>query len=124
MIILKLFFYLFITRSLIASRKIFQEIISNFQTNQEEITFETNDDGLTVKNYIEGTHIDSRYMRSQLKLKSSEFDSFRIADEASITFCLRELRALLNFADSLQANVRMKFDKAGRLVHSFVKRRQ
>lgn len=73
-----------------------------------------------MKNYIEGTHTDSRYMRSRLKLKSSEFDSFCATDEVSITFCLRELRALLSLADSLQLNISMEFDKAGKLVPTHI----
>lgn len=37
--------------------------------NTEELTFELNTTKLIVKNYVEGTHVDQRYMRSQITIQ-------------------------------------------------------
>lgn len=52
-----------------SSHKLFSEISNNFQMNEEEITLEAGADSLTVKNYVEGSHVDRKFMRSQLALK-------------------------------------------------------
>lgn len=52
-----------------ASHKVFTDIVGNFQTNEEEITFEAKPGNLVAKNYVEGAHIDKRLMRTQYNLK-------------------------------------------------------
>ncbi|XP_055902460.1 cell cycle checkpoint control protein RAD9A [Eupeodes corollae] len=95
------------------SYKIFQEIVSNFQTAEEEITFEVRTDKVNVKNYVEGSLVNDKFMRSQLKLTSDEFEDYNISEQTSVTFCLKEFRAFLMFSEALFENLNIKFRDAG-----------
>lgn len=48
--------------------------------------------------------------------RSQEFDDYRIAEPTTITFCLKELRAILNFADALSLDMTINFESAGKYV--------
>lgn len=54
---------------LVAKHKLFADIVSNFKINEEELTIEGSADRIIVKNYVEGTDVDNRFVRSQLTLK-------------------------------------------------------
>ncbi|XP_055384283.1 cell cycle checkpoint control protein RAD9A [Condylostylus longicornis] len=95
------------------STKIFSDISNNFQMQEDEITMVAESNRLIVKNYIDGQVIDPKFMRSQLKLKGEEFDVYSIKKECSITYCLREFRALLHFAESLNIDISVFFEEAG-----------
>lgn len=47
-------------------------------------------------------------------LRPEEFESYKIGESTTITFCMRELRAILNFAESMNVNITANFDIAGR----------
>uniref|UniRef100_A0A1B0AI90 Cell cycle checkpoint control protein RAD9A n=1 Tax=Glossina pallidipes TaxID=7398 RepID=A0A1B0AI90_GLOPL len=98
---------------LVGSYKIFNDISNNFNTAEAEITLEVNSNGLTAKNYIEGSRVNDRFMRSQLKLSPVEFESYNIPQETAITFSLKEFRSFLSFAESLGENISLHFDQAG-----------
>lgn len=53
-------------------------------------------------------------VRTELTLEPSEFDSFHIGVETTITFSLKELRALLSFAEFFNIAVSGHFDTPGR----------
>lgn len=50
-------------------------------------------------------------MRSQLTLKPQEFDKYLIRLETSLTFCLKEFRAFLNFAEAVNLDLNVNFEK-------------
>uniref|UniRef100_W8BYD2 Cell cycle checkpoint control protein n=1 Tax=Ceratitis capitata TaxID=7213 RepID=W8BYD2_CERCA len=95
------------------SHKIFTEISNNFNPAEEEITLEAQDKKINVKNYVEGSRVNEKFMRSQLQLNADEFDKYNIEKQTSITFCLKEFRALLMFAEALNESVCLQFDMAG-----------
>jgi hypothetical protein len=43
-----------------------------------------------------------------------EFEEYKIDSETTITFCLKELRAILHFAEVLLQPINIYFDRAGR----------
>lgn len=45
--------------------------------------------------------------------RPDEFESYRIGAETSITFSLRELRAILNFAEALSLDMSVNFETSG-----------
>jgi len=53
-------------------------------------------------------------VRTELCLESGEFDNYSIGVDTSITFCLREFRALLSFAEAVNLPVTANFDTGGR----------
>lgn len=46
--------------------------------------------------------------------RPEEFENYKIAEAATITFCMRELRAILNFAESMNISVSANFDGPGK----------
>lgn len=54
---------------LTAGHKLFEEIVGNFQANEEELTLDASGAELVVKNFVEGATVDRRYMRSQMVIK-------------------------------------------------------
>lgn len=52
-----------------ASHRLFDEIVGNFQANEEELTLDASRTELMVKNFVEGATVDRRYMRSQMAIK-------------------------------------------------------
>lgn len=51
------------------SHKVFDRIVENFMSNEEELTFEAATNQLDVRNYVEGTMVDKRFMRSHMQMK-------------------------------------------------------
>ncbi|XP_017037598.1 cell cycle checkpoint control protein RAD9A [Drosophila kikkawai] len=94
--------------------KLFTDISNNFNTTEEELTLEANSGSLVAKNYIEGARVNDKFMRTQLKLKPNEFDQYQVTKETVITFCIKEFRAFLLFAECLNASLNLEFDEAGR----------
>lgn len=52
-----------------AGHRLFDEIVGNFQANEEELTLDASAAELMVKNFVEGATVDRRYMRSQMAIK-------------------------------------------------------
>nr|XP_014096382.1 cell cycle checkpoint control protein RAD9A isoform X1 [Bactrocera oleae] len=95
------------------SHKTFTEISNNFNPAEEEITLEAQEKKVNVMNYVEGSRVNEKFMRSQLQLNADEFETYKIEKETSITFCLKELRAFLMFAEALNESLCLHFDEAG-----------
>lgn len=53
--------------------------------------------------------------------RPDEFESFKIGESTIITFCMRELRAILNFAESMNTGISANFDTAGKWVMCIAK---
>lgn len=75
-----------------------------------------------LRNYID-TNIDlTKVIRTQISLKSVEFDSYVIGTETTITFTLKEFKALLAFAEALSLPLQLQFETTGRpavfIVHN------
>lgn len=52
--------------------------------------------------------------------RPEEFENYKIAEETTITFCMRELRAILNFAESMNISVSANFEGPGKYaMHIF-----
>lgn len=52
--------------------------------------------------------------RTQLALGIGEFDRYTVGNETSVTFCLKEVRALLTFSESVGVPITANFETAGR----------
>lgn len=77
------------------------------------MTLEAMGNGLTAKNYIEGARVNDKFMRSQLKLSPTEFESYNIHEESAVTFSLKEFRSFLLFAESIGESITLNFNEAG-----------
>ncbi|XP_063732857.1 cell cycle checkpoint control protein RAD9A isoform X2 [Eleginops maclovinus] len=92
------------------------DTVVHFSPSLEEVTVSVSDDQMWVKNHVEDEADRSKAMLTELCLASDEFDNFSVQVHNSVTFCLKELRGLLVFAESTGLPISMYFDEPGRPV--------
>ena len=66
-----------------------------------------------MKNYVDEQHRDKQVVRTQLSMQPGEFRKYDIGSEAKVTFCLKELRAITTFADSVAEPISAYFMDGG-----------
>ncbi|KAH9488531.1 cell cycle checkpoint control protein rad9a [Bulinus truncatus] len=99
-----------------APPKLLCEAVLNFQNNQEEITLIIRPDYLALKNYVEDETDSSKIMHTELTLSPDEFESYRVGVDSDVTFCLREMRAVLSFCDLTGLPLIAQFEEPGRPI--------
>lgn len=92
------------------------EAIQNFQQNLVEITLEILSQKVLLRNYIDDTSNIANTTRTQLVLGRAEFDRYVVNTEATITFCLKELKAILNFSELTKVPLSIYFESAGKPI--------
>ncbi|KOB71999.1 putative RAD9-like protein A [Operophtera brumata] len=115
------------TKDLVPNRitspqRILSEALSNFQSSDDQVTLEASSQSMLLRNYID-TNVDlSKIIRTQISLKPLEFDSYAIGVDTTITFTLKEFRALLAFAEALNLPLQLQFETTGKpavfIVHN------
>ncbi|XP_033748708.1 cell cycle checkpoint control protein RAD9A-like [Pecten maximus] len=101
---------------LTAHPKLLSDAVLNFQSNQEEITLIASPERISLKNYVEEEPDPNKVMHTMLNLDPSEFDSCQVGVDAEITFCLKELRAILSFGEATGMPISLQFETSGRPV--------
>lgn len=51
------------------NHKIFNNIVSSFKANEEELSIKANERNIVIQNYEDGTQVDQRFVRSQITLR-------------------------------------------------------
>ncbi|XP_021346339.1 cell cycle checkpoint control protein RAD9A-like [Mizuhopecten yessoensis] len=101
---------------LTAHPKLLSEAVLNFQSNQEEITLIASPERISLKNYVDEEPDPNKVMHTMLNLDPSEFDSCQVGVDTEITFCLKELRAILSFGEATGMPISIQFETSGRPV--------
>ncbi|KAF7262174.1 hypothetical protein EG68_00569 [Paragonimus skrjabini miyazakii] len=96
---------------LVLSTKILSEVLNNFRQSSEEITVILKDGECTFQNYI--LQGDPNNILTQLPLSASEFDAYLVGCTCELTFCQKELRALLTFCELISPILRIYCDRPG-----------
>lgn len=97
--------------------KVLSEVVTNFPNSLEEVTLLAQPEGVQLKNYVEEDSIDgTRVPFTEISLAPAEFDDYQIGVDASVTFCLKELRAVLLFTDAINHNLSLRFETAGKPI--------
>ncbi|KAI7798365.1 cell cycle checkpoint control protein RAD9B [Triplophysa rosa] len=100
---------------LTAQPKLLSDIVVHFPVSQEEVTLSVSSAKMSLKTFCdEGTRIKG--MNTELSLHPDEFDYFQVGVDSAVTFCLKELRGFLNFAESHGLPVSWQFGVAGQPV--------
>ncbi|CAJ1058440.1 cell cycle checkpoint control protein RAD9A [Xyrichtys novacula] len=89
------------------------DTVIHFPQSVDEVTVSVNDERMWFRNHVEDEAEQARAMLTELCLASDEFDHFAVKSHGSITFCLKELRGLLVFAESTGLPITMYFDEPG-----------
>ncbi|XP_057326334.1 cell cycle checkpoint control protein RAD9A [Microplitis mediator] len=106
---------------LIIQPKILSDAIQNFQQNLTEITLDVSSDKILLRNYVNETSNLSNLTRTQLALAIGEFDTYKIGQDACVTFCMKEVRPFLSLAEMVERPIHLLFEIAGRPVVFVVK---
>jgi hypothetical protein len=69
-----------------------------------------------MRNYIDDEPDPSKVVHSQLTLAPEEFDEFQIGVDATITFCLKEFRAILSFSEFMNTPLNVYFEGTGQPI--------
>ncbi|XP_055023545.2 cell cycle checkpoint control protein RAD9B isoform X3 [Misgurnus anguillicaudatus] len=101
---------------LTAQPKLLGDIVVFFPVSQEEITLSVSSDKITLKNFCEEDNPRIKGMNTEVSLHPNEFEYFQVGVDSAITFCLKELRGLLIFAESHGLPVSAQFGVAGQPI--------
>ncbi|XP_017881654.1 cell cycle checkpoint control protein RAD9A [Ceratina calcarata] len=94
--------------------QVFGDAIQNFHQQLVEITLEVAAQKLLLRNYVDDTTGLSNTTRTQLVLAKGEFNRYDVSSETAITFCMKEFKSILSFAETVGASVSIYFGAAGR----------
>lgn len=54
---------------LAGNHKLFSNLVSNFKANEEELSITATENEIVAQNFVEGSHVDNRFVRSQITIK-------------------------------------------------------
>ncbi|KAM4050843.1 cell cycle checkpoint control protein RAD9B isoform 2-T2 [Anomaloglossus baeobatrachus] len=90
------------------------DILIHFPSYQEEITLTSTPHKIILKSYSEEDTGSSKLMHTEIHLSPDEFNDFQInIDSCDVTFCLKEVRGFLSFAEATSAVIAIHFRKPG-----------
>ncbi|XP_033014998.1 cell cycle checkpoint control protein RAD9A isoform X1 [Lacerta agilis] len=98
-----------------APPRLLVDAVVHFPLTQAEVTLSASPSGkVTLRSYLEEETEPSRMMVTELCLSEDEFQAFHVKEETQVTFCLKEFRGLLSFAESSNLPLNIHFDIPGR----------
>ncbi|XP_061585825.1 cell cycle checkpoint control protein RAD9B [Cololabis saira] len=98
-----------------APARLLADMVMHFPVYQEEITLSMTAVRVSLRNYCEEGKGHLK-MHTEMSLHPDEFDYFQIGALLDITFCLKELRGFLSFAEAHSLSVLVHFGAAGQPV--------
>ena len=99
------------------------EAANNFLTSQEEVTMSARARVFRLRNYVDQLEEEQRAaVHTVLSMQPGEFETYSIEAEeeeeaeagSDLTYCLKELRAMISFADAFNLSLTASFDEGGR----------
>lgn len=100
--------------------KIMWELLANLYNSQDEITWKVTKNNLIIKNFLEPED-ECEGLRTEISVNKSEFDNFKIEKETEVTFCLKELRAVLLFSDGVSLPLTFNFSTSSKPIVFIIK---
>ncbi|XP_053139289.1 cell cycle checkpoint control protein RAD9A isoform X2 [Hemicordylus capensis] len=101
--------------SLRAPPRLLVDAVVHFPLTLAEVTLGASPAGkVSFRSYLEEETELGRMMVTELCLSEDEFQAFHVKQETQVTFCLKEFRGLLSFAESSNLPLSIHFDTPGR----------
>lgn len=101
------------SNSLSAQPRLLMDTVVHFPNTQEEVTLQVDGKKVLLRNYTEPNSDPRRTMLTELSILPQEFDRFNVDSPSEITFCLKELRGLLTFAEVSRLPINIHFAGPG-----------
>ncbi|XP_065492353.1 cell cycle checkpoint control protein RAD9A isoform X2 [Caloenas nicobarica] len=103
--------------SLRAPARVLVEAVVHFPQTLAEVTLGAGPGGkISLRNYVEDEAAPSKTMVTELRLAEDEFQTVAVTPGSHITFCLKEFRGLLTFAEASNLPLTIHYDAPGRPV--------
>ncbi|XP_054710386.1 cell cycle checkpoint control protein RAD9A-like [Uloborus diversus] len=99
-----------------ASSRLFHDGIQNFSNSVEELTLTVCTNKVILRNYVDDEPDPNKVVHTELTLESEEFDIFEVEQETKITFCLKELKAILSFSEGFSVPITIQCQAGGKPV--------
>ncbi|KAJ8371878.1 hypothetical protein AAFF_G00299160 [Aldrovandia affinis] len=99
-----------------AQPRLLVDTVLHFPPSLEEVSVSVSAERVWFRSHVEEGADQSRAMLTELCLSAQEFEHFAVSHPTHITFCLKEMRGLLMFAEASGLPVSLYFDEPGRPV--------
>ncbi|XP_053328930.1 cell cycle checkpoint control protein RAD9B [Spea bombifrons] len=96
--------------------RIFSDAIIHFPTCQDEVTLTITPLKVTLKSFNEEAEGFPKRMHTEIHLGRDEFLYFKAGVDSEVTFCLKELRGCLAFAETISACISVHFGQPGKPI--------
>ncbi|KAG6922622.1 RAD9 checkpoint clamp component A [Chelydra serpentina] len=103
------------TNTLRAPARVLVDAVVHFPVMLAEVTLGVSPAGkVSFRNYLDEDTEPNRTMVTELCLSEDEFQDVQVQQQSHVTFCLKEFRGLLSFAESSNLLLNIHFDSPGR----------
>ncbi|XP_031556937.1 cell cycle checkpoint control protein RAD9A-like isoform X2 [Actinia tenebrosa] len=96
--------------------KVLMDTVSNFPNNQEELSLTVTPEVIRFKNYTDDEPDPNKVIHTQTSLSPDEFNNYQIGVDTDVTFCLKELRAILAFGEYSGQPINIHFETGGKPI--------
>ncbi|KAJ9577805.1 hypothetical protein L9F63_005624, partial [Diploptera punctata] len=101
---------------LVVQSKLLTFSLTNFQQSETELSLIVSPQKMLLRNYNEDDTAVKKGVRTEFCLERGEFDHYSIGTDTSVTFCLKEFRALLQFSEAVGLPITANFETGGRPI--------
>ena len=102
--------------------KVLNEAVVNFLRNQEEVTMLISPEKFVMKNYLSANAKENQMaVHTELTMHPNEFQTYYVNSESCITYCLKELRAMIALADHFDLPLNAAYGAANEPIYFTVR---
>lgn len=98
---------------LTASSKLLQDVFANFPTSLDEISLSVSPCKVSLSSFADEDEV-GKIMSTEMNLNPKEFTYFQVGIDSCVSFCLKDIRSILTFAESCGSDCKMNFEYGGK----------